>query len=74
MEKYRLLGIAEMNLYNLKNIAQNKFTEFVKERIDQGNYIFFFRLTNTIYLIQEIISVNIKYIIHRCMDMKMIHF
>ncbi len=38
-EDYRQLGIAEMNLYYLKNISQNKFVDFIKERIDQDNYI-----------------------------------
>lgn len=40
-ENYRVLGIAEMDLYNLKNIDKNKLLDFVKERIDQGNYVLF---------------------------------
>lgn len=38
-EDYRLSGIAEMNLYYIKNICHTKFIDFIKERIDQGNYI-----------------------------------
>lgn len=38
-DNYRMSGIAEMNLYHIANIPQNKFVDFIKERIDQGNYI-----------------------------------
>lgn len=38
-EDYRKCGIAEMDLYYLKNIAKNCFINFIKERIDQDNYI-----------------------------------
>ena len=38
-EDYRLKGIAEMDLYYLKNISQEKCAEFLKERIEQGNYL-----------------------------------
>lgn len=41
-EDYRIKGLAEMNLYFLKNIHQSTFIEFVKERIDQGNYLLFY--------------------------------
>lgn len=38
-EYFRKVGIAEMNLYYLKNISKDKFVDFIKERLDQGNYI-----------------------------------
>lgn len=41
-EDYRAKGIAEMNLYYLKNIHRDTFIEFIKERIDQGNYLLFY--------------------------------
>lgn len=41
-EDYRLCGVAEMNMYYLKNIHMDHFSGFIKERIDQGNYILFY--------------------------------
>lgn len=41
-EDYRVKGIAEMNLYYLKNIHKDTFVEFIKERIDQENYLLFY--------------------------------
>jgi len=41
-EDFRLSGIAEMDLYHVCNIAKEKFSGFIKERIDQDNYILFY--------------------------------
>ncbi len=38
-EDYRTAGIAEMDMYYLRNIAKEKFIDFIKERIDQENYV-----------------------------------
>ena len=38
-EDYRVAGLAEMDMYHLKNIAKENFGDFIKERIDQGNYL-----------------------------------
>lgn len=43
-EDYRRWGIAEMDLYHLKNIAQTNFINFIKERIDQDNYILLYSI------------------------------
>lgn len=43
-EDYRLAGVAEMNLYYLKNISRDKFADFIRERIDQGNYLLFYKI------------------------------
>lgn len=43
-EDYRLCGAADMNMYYLKNIHMDYFSEFIKERIDQGNYILFYNI------------------------------
>ncbi len=43
-EDYRVSGIAEMNLYYLKNIHRDNFIDFIKERIDQGNYLIFYSI------------------------------
>lgn len=43
-EDYRIKGIAEMNLYYLNNIHRDTFVGFIKERIDQGNYLLFYRI------------------------------
>lgn len=38
---YRSGRLAEMNLYFIKNIARDKAFGFLKERIEQGNYLIF---------------------------------
>ena len=38
-EYYRSIGLADMNLYHRKYLASEKFAEFLKERIDQNNYL-----------------------------------
>lgn len=43
-ENYRLSGVADMNMYYLRNIHEEKFAGFIKERIDQGNYILFYNI------------------------------
>jgi len=43
-ENYLLSGVAEMNLYHLKNIHRDYFVSFIKERIDQGNYLIFYSI------------------------------
>lgn len=43
-EDYRVKGIAEMNLFHIKNLSRNIFQNFLKERIDQGNYILLHRV------------------------------
>lgn len=41
-EDYRKMGIAEMDLYHIKNIGKKECVDFLKERIDQGNYLLFY--------------------------------
>lgn len=41
-EDYRVNGIGEMDLYYLRNISKSKCAAFLKERIDQENYLLFF--------------------------------
>ena len=43
-ENYRLSGIAEMNMYCLDNIHCDCFVNFIKERINQGNYLLFYNI------------------------------
>lgn len=43
-EDYRVKGVAEMNLYHLKNIHRDTFIDFIKERIDQENYLLFYNV------------------------------
>ena len=43
-EDYRRLGIAEMNLYHINTIARKYFVSFLKERIDQENYILLYHI------------------------------
>lgn len=43
-EDYRLSGVAELNTYSLCNIARRKAVDFIKERIDRGNYMLFYWL------------------------------
>lgn len=43
-EDFRLNGIAEMNLFHLKNIERDKFIGFINERIDQNNYILLYEI------------------------------
>lgn len=37
-------GLAEMNLYYIDNLDKSKFIGFLKERIDQDNYILFYKI------------------------------
>lgn len=37
-------GLAEMNLYHLSSISKDKFILFVKERIDQDNYLLIYQI------------------------------
>lgn len=41
-EDFRLKGIVEMDLYYVKNISRKRCADFLKERIDQDNYILIF--------------------------------
>lgn len=41
---YRKMGIAEMNLYHIKNIDKKACENFLKERIDQNNYLLFYSI------------------------------
>ena len=43
-EEYRRNGLAEMDLYFLKNIAKEKCVDFLKERIEQGNYLLLYQI------------------------------
>ena len=43
-EDYRLAGIAEMDMYYLRNIPRDKFVDFIRERIDQDNYLLFYKI------------------------------
>lgn len=43
-EDFRLSGIVEMDLYNVKNLSKSKFVNFTRERIDQGNYLLFYNI------------------------------
>lgn len=38
-EYYRSVGLAEMNLFHRKFLVPEKFADFLKERIDQNNYL-----------------------------------
>lgn len=59
-EDYRLSGIAEMNLYKIKNISRKNFEGFIKERIDQGNYILLYRV-DEFYLSYSLFYHNTHY-------------
>lgn len=37
-------GLAEMQLYYIKNLDKSKFISFLRERIDQNNYILFYKI------------------------------
>lgn len=43
-EDYRVMGVGEMDLYYLRNISKAKCASFLKERIEQGNYLLFFNI------------------------------
>lgn len=43
-ESYRLKGIGEMDLFYLKNISKSKCKDFLKERIEQDNYLLLFQI------------------------------
>ena len=43
-EPYRLSGWGEMDLFYLSNIAKDKCLGFLKERIDQNNYLLLFEI------------------------------
>ena len=43
-ESYRTKGIGEMDLFYLKNIAKDKCLGFLKERIDQDNYLLLYKI------------------------------
>jgi len=43
-EHYRVNGIGEMDLFYLKNISKSKCKDFLKERIDQDNYLLLFEI------------------------------
>lgn len=43
-EPYRLKGIGEMDLFYLKNISKRKCKDFLKERIEQDNYLLLFEI------------------------------
>ena len=38
-ESYRVLGLAEMNMYDVSNFSKKTLCQFICERIDQGNYL-----------------------------------
>lgn len=43
-EPYRLTGIGEMDLFYLQNISKEKCKDFLKERIEQDNYLLLFEI------------------------------
>lgn len=43
-EDFRTSGIAEMDLYHLENIEKTKCAGFLRERIDQGNYLLLYSI------------------------------
>ena len=43
-ETYRQKGIGEMDLFYLKNIAREKCADFLKERMEQDNYLLLFSI------------------------------
>lgn len=61
-EDYRRSGIAEMDLYYLKNIAQTCFINFIKERIDQDNYILLYSIDE--FYLSYSNHYTVKHVIH----------
>lgn len=43
-ELYRLSGIGEMDLFYLKNISKDKCKDFLKERLEQNNYLLLYEI------------------------------
>lgn len=61
-EDYRVAGLAEMDMYHLKNIAKENLADFIKERIDQGNYLLLYYIDE--YYLSYTENYMKKHIIH----------
>ena len=61
-EEYRISGLADMNMYYIRNLSENKFDEFLQERIDQGNYIIMYCVDE--YFLSYTPNYGSKHFIH----------
>lgn len=61
-EEYRLAGMAEMDLFHVKNIDRSMFKGFIKERVDQDNYILLYEIDD--YFLSYSASYCKKHYIH----------
>ena len=61
-DDFRNAGFAEMDLYYLKNISKDKFLAFLKERIDQGNYILLYKIDE--FYLSYTSNYNERHFIH----------
>jgi hypothetical protein len=55
-------GLAEMDLFHLSNIAKDKFIAFLKERIDQDNYLLLYNIDE--YYLSYSKRYQVKHYIH----------
>lgn len=55
-------GLAEMDLFHLSNISKDKFVSFIKERIDQGNYLLLYSIDE--YYLSYSKRYQVKHYIH----------
>ncbi|MDE7418293.1 MAG: hypothetical protein K2N44_18645 [Lachnospiraceae bacterium] len=61
-EPFRKDGLAETNCFHVKNIAKECFVGFIKERIDQDNYILLYMIDE--YYLSYTTSYGIQHYIH----------
>ena len=61
-EDFRRNGIAEMDMYYLKNLSSDKYVDFIKERIDQGNYILLYSIDE--FFLSYTINYQKRHFIH----------
>ncbi|MBP3617469.1 MAG: hypothetical protein J6J38_05460 [Lachnospiraceae bacterium] len=61
-EYYRVKGIAEMDLYHFRTFNETHLIEFLKERIDQDNYILLYSIDD--YYLSYSKNYQIKHDVH----------
>lgn len=61
-EYYRVKGIAEMDLYHFRTFSETGLIEFLKERIDQDNYILLYSIDD--YCLSYSKNYQIKHDVH----------
>lgn len=61
-EDYRLAGLADMSMFYIKNLSQEKFDNFLQERIEQENYIIMYCVDE--YYLSYTANYMINHFIH----------